>query len=129
MRDDKRKFLRSIEDALEIDHFEDSIGRVNESLTAEELYWYPRISHRVVKFASKLGTKNYTRIYGLYTRQLLQGRLKKAAQILSHWRKSEKLNESDISLHFIQEQKDKATVFQNNPLYASYLPEYFLDDK
>ena len=128
LRDDKQKFIHSIEDALGVSYFEDSIGRVNESLSAEEVYWYPRISHRVTKLVSKLGAANYTKIYGFYTQQLLGGKLKKLAKGLSYLRKIEKLNESDIPLNFIEEQKGKATVFLNDPLYAPYLSEYFLDE-
>ncbi len=128
LRDDKGKFLRSIENALGIDYFEESIGRINESLSAEEIYWYPKISHRVAKFSSKLGSTNFTRIYSRYTRRLFNGKFKKLAQILSYRRNIEKINESDIPLDFIRQQKGKATVFLNNQIYAPYLSEYFLDD-
>lgn len=42
--DDRRAFLAQIADFMRVDQFDLAAGRVNESLDAEQLYWYPRIS-------------------------------------------------------------------------------------
>lgn len=41
---DRQAFLDTIADFMGVDRHDIAVGRVNESLDAEELYWYPRIS-------------------------------------------------------------------------------------
>lgn len=41
---DRQAFLDTIADFMGVDRRDVAVGRVNESLDAEELYWYPRIS-------------------------------------------------------------------------------------
>lgn len=42
--DDRRTFLAEVADFMCVEHFDLVVGRVNESLDDEQLYWYPRIA-------------------------------------------------------------------------------------
>lgn len=128
LRDNKRKFLSAIEERLGLDHFEENIGRINESLSAEELYWYPRISHRISRLAQKLGPSGYARFYNWYIEQTINRRLRKLARALSYWRKITEVDGSNLSPELMQRFGAKANVFLNDPLYSSYRSEYFLED-
>ena len=44
LRDDQDKFLSVLEEKLGLEHVDIKLGRLNPSLSPEELYWYPVIS-------------------------------------------------------------------------------------
>lgn len=126
LKDDQNKFISYIEERLGLDHFPIKIGKIYESLSAEELYWYPRISYRVSKFVQLFGDKWFHKIYSLYIHQTNNQRLRKIAQALCYLRKIKEIAEPDQE-KFRLKTVGKADVFRNNPLYQPYLKEYFLD--
>ena len=129
LRDDQKRFFSTLEERLGLEPFKHNIGRINESLSDEELYWYPRISRRVSRLAQKLGEARYARVYGWYIHQTLNRRLEKIARALCYLRKAETLGGSDIPAEFIEQCRGRASVFSGNPLYESYRAEYLLDER
>jgi hypothetical protein len=125
--DDRKRFFSLIEERLGVEHFDEDIPRLNESLADEEIYWYPRISYRVSNLAQKLGPLMYEKIYALYIHQTNNRRIKKVARLLSRWRMEEDINQKELPPELLQAVRGKAEVFLNNPLYAPYLSEYLLD--
>lgn len=128
LRDDKKKFISIIENRLGISHFEDTIGRLNESLSAEELYWYPRISYRVSNFVQKFGWRFYRKIYPLHIYQTGNRRFKRIAGLLANLREESRTDSRRIPENLINAVQGRAGVLADNPLYKPYLSEYFLDN-
>lgn len=126
LKDDQDIFISFIEERLGLDHFAVNIGKIYESLSAEELYWYPRISYRVSKFVQLFGDKRFHKIYSLYIHQINNQRLRKLAQALCYLRTITPITEPD-DVKFIEKIVGNAEIFRHNPLYQPYLKEYFLD--
>jgi hypothetical protein len=128
LRDDQNKFFAVIEERLNLPHFEAGIGRLNESLSSEELYWYPKISAGVSRFAQRFGQSGYAKIYQWYISKTIKNKFQKIIKLLSRWKPDRKVSASDFPDELLNCCKGKATILRDNPLYAPYLSEYLLDE-
>ena len=128
LRDDQNKFFAVIEERLNLQHFESNIGRLNESLSSEELYWYPKISSRVSKFAQRFGQNGYAKIYHWYISKTIKNKFQKVIKLLSRWKPDRKVSAFDFPDEVLSYCKGKATILRDNPLYAPYLKDYLLEE-
>jgi hypothetical protein len=129
LRDDQTAFLATLEERLGISHAEVELGRVNESLSPEELYWYPLISRAVSSAASRLGPARFRRVYGWYVSKTLGNRLNKLVKLLGLLRPGRKITAQDFPADILEYCKGKATLLRNNPLYIPYAAEYLCDEE
>jgi len=127
LRDDQNKFLAVLEEKLGLEHVEIKLGRVNPSLSPEELYWYPLISHAVSAGASRLGSARFQRIYRWYVSKTLDNRLHRLIKVLRLLRPDRKVTEADFPLEILSYCEGKATRLKDDPLYAPYAAEYLWD--
>lgn len=132
LRDDQNTFLTVIEERLGLPHFEAKIGRINESLSPEELYWYPRMSSVVSRVTQRFGQKAYAKAYRWYVSKTLENKFHWVIKILSRLKPDSKVVEADFPfelLDFFRENNvDRfAAKFHDDPMYAPYLSEYLLD--
>ncbi|MET0624928.1 MAG: hypothetical protein ABW250_18410 [Pyrinomonadaceae bacterium] len=127
LRDDRDRFLAVLEEWLGLRHAEIKLGRLNPSLSPEELYWYPRISRVVSAAAARLGPARYKRFYGWYVGRMLGHRLRPLVQLLRLLRPDGKVTEADFPDDMLEHCRGKATLLKENPLYAPYAAEYLLD--
>ena len=127
LRDDEAKFLAVLEERLGLEHVETKLGRVNPSLTPEELYWYPVISRAVSAAASRLGATRFRKIYGWYVRKTLDNKLGFSIKLLRLLRPDRKVTEGDFPLEILSYCEGKATRLKDNPLYRPYASEYLWD--
>ncbi|HEX8131726.1 MAG TPA: sulfotransferase [Pyrinomonadaceae bacterium] len=129
LRDDQNKFLAVIEEKLGLAHVEIKLGRVNPSLSPEELYWYPLMSRAVSAAARQLGGRRFQRAYGWYAGKLLDNRLHRVVRVLRRMRPERKISEADFPIDILNYCVGKATRLKDNPLYAPYAAEYLWDEQ
>ena len=127
LRDDQVRFLAVLEEKLGLDHVEIKLGRLNPTLSPEELYWYPVISRLVSSAASRLGPVRFRRVYGWYVRKTLDNRLRPLIKVLRLLQPRRKITEAEFPMEILSYCKGKATRLKDNPLYAPYAAEYLWD--
>jgi hypothetical protein len=124
LREDQNRFLRQIEDWLELNHFECQLGRVNPSLAPEDLRWYPRISRVVSMFSNKLPAKWGKPLYRQYVNRLTSKyRLHPLVRVLNRLNPPS-VGHENFSQEYLSGLEDKATLLRSNPLYTPYAAEY-----
>jgi hypothetical protein len=133
LRDDQNKFLTMIEGRLGLSKFTTQIGKINESLSPEELYWYPRISSFVSKMAKRFGQKFYTKVYRWYVGKTIKNKFRRVIKILNKLKPNSRITEADFSaelLDYFRENNAErfAAKFRDDPVYAPYRKEYLLDE-
>jgi hypothetical protein len=127
LRDDQNRFLAVLEETLGLEHVDIKLGRVNPSLSPEELYWYPLISRAVSAGASRLGAARFQRVYSWYVSQTLNNRLRRFIKLLRLLRPDRKITEADFPLEVLRHFEGQATRLKDHPLYAPYFAEYLWD--
>lgn len=132
LRDNQAAFLKELEKRLGLAHFDCQIGRINESLTAEELYWYPKISNCVARISKSISKNAYEKIFRWYVSKTIKNDFKSIIQLLNKIKKGNQHIETvDFSdaLNFIRRNNSErfAAKLRDRDLYAPYLKEYLLD--
>ncbi|MCA1612610.1 MAG: hypothetical protein LC795_03655 [Acidobacteria bacterium] len=128
LRDDQAKFLAVLEGRLGVAHADVDLGRVNPSLSPEELYWYPVISRAVSAAAARLGPARRERFYGWYVRRTLDNRLRRLVSVLARLRPGRKITPADFPEEILSLCVGKATRLRGDPLYAPYAADYLWDE-
>jgi hypothetical protein len=124
LRDDERRFLLTIEAWLGLEHFECDLGRVNPSLSPEELYWYSRLSRLVGACASVLPSPYKGRVYHCYISRVTEtNRFRRVIRALSRI-SSRRVTVDAVPPECLAPLRGKATSLEHNPLYAPYSAEY-----
>lgn len=129
LRDDQNGFLAVLEEQLGLEHVDINLGRINPSLSPEELYWYPLISRMVSTAASRLGTARFRRIYRWYVGKTLHNRLHLLIKLLRLLQPDKKITKADFPVDILRHFEGKATRLKDHPLYAPYVAEYLLADE
>ena len=124
LREDEGSFLAILERELGLTHAEVKLGRLNPSLSPEELYWYPLISRAVSAAASRLGPARYRRVYGWYVGKTLGNRLRPLIMILSRLKPGRRITEADFPVEVLAHCGGNATLLRDRPAYAPYAAEY-----
>jgi hypothetical protein len=124
LSDDQTKFLNALEGRLGVTHAEVRLGRVNPSLSPEELYWYPVISRALSSAAARLGQARRERVYGWYVRRTLDNRLGRLVSVLARLRPGRRITPSDFPEEILSLCVGKATRLKDDPLYAPYAADY-----
>jgi hypothetical protein len=127
LRDDQAGFLATLEGRLGLGHAPFTLGRINESLSPEELYWYPLISRAFSAAASRLGAERFRRAYTWYVGKTLENRLRPVVRLLRLLRPNRKITAADFPDDVLSFCQGRATRLMNNPLYAPYAAEYLWD--
>lgn len=124
IRDDEARFLEILEERLGLSHAGIRIGPVNESLTPEELYWYPVISRAVSGAASMLGERAHGAVHRRYAWFTLHNRLRPLVGVLSRIQPGRGVTEADFPPGYGLHCKGNADSLRDDPLYAPYAAEY-----
>lgn len=127
LRDDQPRFLGVLEQELGVSHVEVELGRVNPSLSPEELYWYPVISRMVVAAASRLGRRLAQRVFRRYTTIPFDNRLRPLIRILARLSPGRRIGGNDFPDDLLSHCVGKADTLRTHPLYADYAREYLWD--
>jgi hypothetical protein len=124
LRDDQARFLATLEERLGLEHVEIPIGRVNESLTPEELYWYPVISRAVSAVTMTIGERAYRTIYPRYVWLTFHNRLRPLVRVLSRIRPGRRVTEAYFGPRYGLQFAGQAESLRGDPLYAPYADDY-----
>ncbi|MBV9774691.1 MAG: hypothetical protein JO040_12115 [Gemmatimonadetes bacterium] len=127
LRDDRDRFIAVLEERLGLTHREIEIGRVNASLSPEELYWYPVISRAVRTAAERLGPARSERVYRWYARRTFDNRLRPLVGLLARVKPGRKITAADFPDELLDHCVGKAELLRDDPLYAPYAAEYLWD--
>jgi hypothetical protein len=128
LRDEQNKFLALLEEKLDLRHVEIKLGRVNPSLSPEELYWYPLISRAVSAAASRLGPARFRRVYGWYINRTLGNGMRPLVRALRFLRPGGVITEADFPEEILRYCEGKATFLKEHPLYTPYSADYLWDE-
>ncbi len=126
LRDDQNNFISIIEKSLNINHYDIEIGKVNPSLSKEELFWYPVISNMILSLSRKRELIYRSNFYKKYKTYLMRNRLKPVAKFLSQLVPSSRKS-NQIPNGYLDEFKGKADILKNYPHYENYFGEYLID--
>lgn len=129
LRDEQDKFLAALEERLGLTHVAIKLGRINPSLSPEELYWYPVISRLFSAAASRLGPARFRRAYGWYVGKTLGNGLGPLVKVLRLLRPERKITEADFPEEILEFCKGKATLLRKDPLYTPYIAEYLWEEE
>jgi len=124
LRDDQSQFLTTLQQMLDVEPVKIELGRVNESLSPQELYWYPVISRAVSGATSRLGSARSQRAYSWYVRGTLVNRFHHIIKVLQKLQPDKKITEADFPSDILKLCHGKATRLEGRPLYAPYAAEY-----
>lgn len=130
LRDDAARFIAVLEERLGLEPRELEVGRVNPSLTPEELYWYPAISRTVSAVASLFGERAFKRIYGLYVGHVTTpNRLAPLIRVLARVSPSRRVEPEDFPARAWLSSRGCAESLRDDPLYAPYAQDYLWDEE
>jgi hypothetical protein len=123
LRDDTRRFIAVLEERLQLQHADIDIGRMNPSLSPEELYWYPRVSRIVRTATSRMGRvgKRISRWYGT---RVFAARLRPLVHVLSWVTRGRKTTDADFPPDAMLQFRGNADLLRDDPLYAPYAADY-----
>lgn len=127
LRDDQARFLAVLEERLGLEHREVRVGRVNASLSPEELYWYPVVSRAVSAAAERLGPRG-GRWYRRYAQLVFGGRLRPLARALARARPGRRVAGGGALERVLALCAGRAELLRGDPLYAPYAAEYLWEE-
>jgi hypothetical protein len=119
LSDDAAQFTRELSQRLGIEQLEGSREKVNESLSAIEMYWYPRITRLVRKLPSR-------RLFRLYIRAAFHNRLRGPIRILQRLRPGSPITSAMLPDAILEQFRGRAESLRDHPLYAPYLADYLI---
>ena len=119
LRDDADSFTRALEQRLGLDHFAPSSEKMNASLAAEEMAWYPRFS-RLIR---RVGNARVTRFYA---KQAMKNRLRAPIRLLQSLRPVAPPTIDSIPETLLAAYRGRADCLRGRPLYAPYEAEYLI---
>lgn len=120
LRDDAAGFVGLLAEKLAIEPKAADAGRVNESLSAAEMYWYPRFARAVLAARSR-------KLYQRYVRVSFANRLRRPIGLLEKVRPRAGVDETMIPDDVIAPFRGTAESLRANPLFAPYRRDYLLD--
>jgi hypothetical protein len=120
LRDDPVHFTSWLARRLSIDESSVLTARVNESLSASEMAWYPRFARMVRRTRSR-------RLQEWLARLSFTNRLRPVICILGRLAPGALVTESAISDEFLNRYRGRAEALRGDPLYLPYAREYLLD--
>lgn len=128
LREDPQKFLAFLENQLGLEHVDIPLGRINPSLSAGELYWYPVISRAVSSAASLLGSAGHKKIYRWYAGKTLDNKLRHFIRLLTLIWPGRKETAANFPSEILRYCEGKANRLKANPIYSAYAEDYLWTD-
>ncbi|HEX8451091.1 MAG TPA: hypothetical protein VF647_03285 [Longimicrobium sp.] len=128
LRDDRHRFLAVLEARLGVEHAETDVGRVNPSLSPEELYWYPRISRALVEGTARAGQGPARRVERWYLPRALDNRLRPLVRLLARARPGRAVTAAQVPRELLRCYQGKAASLRQDPLYAPYAADYLWEE-
>jgi hypothetical protein len=124
LRDDAKAFMSALEARLGLNHAPLAMDRVNESLSPEELYWYPRLT-RLVR-ALPIGGALGERLHRAYLRAAFGNRARPLISLLRRLRPHGRITAAMVAAEHLEGFHGTAETLRDSPLYSSYLEDYLL---
>jgi hypothetical protein len=120
--DDPAAFTHVLEQRLGLDHAAVPAERVNPSLSAVDMRWYPRLNRAV--FALPLGPRLKRRALSLYLRGSIANRFRIVISMLQHVRPAVPVTADLLPEQLAQSFHGKAERLRGIPHYGKYAREY-----
>ncbi|HEX6100127.1 MAG TPA: hypothetical protein VF432_27690 [Thermoanaerobaculia bacterium] len=119
LRDAPDEFTRMLSQRLGIDPIPGPRDRINESLSAEEMYWYPRLTRLARKVPSR-------RLFRLYVTAAFRNRLRGVVRLLQRVRPGRAVTAASIPDAVVEVFRGHAESLRGNPLYERYASDYLI---
>ena len=119
LRDDAATFTRTLAERLGIEPFAADFGRINESLSPAEMYWYPRFTRLVRALRSR-------RLVERFASLSFTNRLRRPVALLEKLWPGKAVTGAMIADDVLEPFRGRAERLRENPLYAAYEKEYLL---
>ncbi|MES2621891.1 MAG: hypothetical protein V4615_13660 [Bacteroidota bacterium] len=124
LKDDSKKFVRLIEDAIELEHRYYLPAVVNASMNNSFIHTYLVFSKTLYSLLKLFPASFNQKVYQKYVRMLAKEKphpFMKAMNRLINGETDLKVKPEDLNLF-----RDKAEILRNEPLYQPYLKDYLL---
>jgi hypothetical protein len=129
LRDDQPRFLEVLEARLGVGHVDVEMGRVNPSLSPEELYWYPLISRTVFAVGARLPGRLRDRVLDAYETRVFNARLRPLVRVLGRVNPGRTISWDDFPVDLLRHFRGRASRLRADPLYAPYAREYLWEEE
>jgi hypothetical protein len=127
LQQDECRFLTLIESRLGLDHHPAKPGRVNPSLSPNELFWYKTFSQRVVTpLAARLDDKRAIGLYVLYGMRFVRPNALRPLIRLLDPAATREVRVRHLPAGYLDAFRGKAHSLKSFPLYEQYAEEYLL---
>jgi hypothetical protein len=117
LRDDMDAFIRTLADRLGIEPMPAVRERINESLSPDELYWYPRLTRLMRRIPSR-------RLRERYIHAALRNDLRRPIAWLNRLRPGTPFTAASIPNELVEAFRGRAELLRGDALYAPYAGEY-----
>lgn len=124
LRDDPRRFVAELQAELGLSQPGPIPPRVNQSLSAAELRWYPRFTRFVE--ALPLRGDSRRRLLDRWVGWTQGNRMARPIAVLERLRPSPPIGPSDIPDELLEAFRGRAEALRGRPLYGRYASEYLL---
>ncbi|MEP6571903.1 MAG: hypothetical protein ABJD11_04380 [Gemmatimonadota bacterium] len=118
LRDNADGFIRAIETPLGLEHCPATTERLHRSLSAVEMYWYPKLIRSMHRVSS---ARPYLR---LCARAVLENRFRPLIALLQRTRPGRPVTLESVPEELMATFCGKAVSLKDDPLYAPYAGDY-----
>jgi hypothetical protein len=122
LRDRPDEFVRQIEQRFGLDHQPPPPQRVNSSLTASEMRWYPKFSAAIQK--APLGARGRKALASRYARLSHRNKLSALIRLLQKVAPDMPVSVDLLPPHVVEVFRGRASCLAGEPLFAPYAAEY-----
>jgi hypothetical protein len=127
LKNDTPAFISTVEDFLDVDHFDVVPGVRNPALGADRLYWYSRLSRYLVSPVAELfGPARARRLYSLYSFKIVRpDRLGFAVRLLNAV--SSRSTNMDFPDGYLERFRGVANTLSESELHRPFLDQYLVE--
>ena len=124
LRDDPPRFVAELQSELGLSQRGPIPGRVNPSLTAAEMHWYPRLSRLVASFPARGRLRR--RLLGAWVGCTRGNRLAPLIAVLERLRPAPPIEPGQLADELVETFRGRAEALRGRRLYAPYAGDYLL---
>ena len=122
LREDPVVFVRTLESTLGLQHCPPPEGRLNPSLSAEELRWYPRMGRAMWRLP--IGRRLRGTLHARYVRVINSGKLTGLVAGLQRLRPKAPVTADSFGDELVEKFRGCVDSLRHNPLFTPYAAEY-----
>ena len=127
LRDDSARFLRVLQEKLDLEEGFSNPGKINESRTDGELYWLLLANRWLMATTRLLGEKLHRKLYSKHIELMRHGRYRPLFSLLQRLFPNKKLEIGTVPADFLAAHRGLALSLKDLEEYRDYGAEYLLE--